>query len=264
MCTRPSCDVVLPARKPTGRPRRYCSRRCGRLVSYSREQAAVRQDRERARRRRAAEYRRHAEANRQRRRAYVREHPEKCQKGDRAYARRHADRIRARKAAYRERNRAVILARDAEYRQRHKEQKAAYNAKYRRRRGLDTGGTNNHERRARRYGVPYERVNLQAVYKRDGWRCQLCGLPVDPSLRWPDRMMATPDCVVPMSKGGGFVTANVQLAHWNCNSRKNNQLMRGGAAVELPARRVSPPSQPAHSRVSRGQLAKNRAGSTSG
>ena len=82
-----------------------------------------------------------------------------------------------------------------------------------------------HRRRARRFGVAYEPINVRRVYVRDRWRCGLCGHKVDKRLKWPNRMCASLDHVVPMSLGGSHTYDNVHLAHWLCNTLKGT---RGG------------------------------------
>jgi len=73
-------------------------------------------------------------------------------------------------------------------------------------------------RRARLRGVSSEPYALSDITERDGWDCHLCGTPVDPLCGWPDRQCASIDHVVPISKGGPDVLANVRLAHWYCNT----------------------------------------------
>lgn len=85
------------------------------------------------------------------------------------------------------------------------------------------GRTGDHRSRADLYGVDYERVDRAAIFERDGWTCRICELAVDPVLKFPDPGSATLDHVVPMSRGGGHVEANVQLAHFYCNSVKGNR-----------------------------------------
>lgn len=82
----------------------------------------------------------------------------------------------------------------------------------------------NDRRRATETGAFVQKVSRKAIFIRDGWICQLCGLPVDPKLRYPDYMSASLDHIMPLAKGGTHETANVQLAHWICNSRKRDQI----------------------------------------
>lgn len=83
---------------------------------------------------------------------------------------------------------------------------------------------NNHRRRARHYGVPYEPIKLADVADRDGWICGICKNPVDPWLTWPDGQSKSLDHIIPMSKGGEHVRSNVQVAHLDCNTRKSNSI----------------------------------------
>lgn len=61
------------------------------------------------------------------------------------------------------------------------------------------------------------------IFERDGWRCHLCGQPVERigNRRNPDG--ATIDHVVPLSRGGTDEPENVATAHWRCNRDKGNR-----------------------------------------
>lgn len=87
-----------------------------------------------------------------------------------------------------------------------------------------TGKGGNYRSRAVAYGVKYDpHVTLKAVMKRDGGVCKLCGKPVDTADRRGNGAgynYPTIDHIVPLSRGGGHVMSNVQLAHMICNSRK--------------------------------------------
>jgi len=74
-------------------------------------------------------------------------------------------------------------------------------------------------------GGMYERIDSREIYERDRWRCGLCGKKVNRRLRYPHHLSASLDHIVPIADGGRHVRANVQLAHWICNSRKQH---RGG------------------------------------
>ncbi|MFI0162596.1 HNH endonuclease [Streptomyces albidoflavus] len=67
-----------------------------------------------------------------------------------------------------------------------------------------------------------ERIDPLAIYRRDGWICQICHSLVDPSRAWPDMWCATIDHHVPLSAGGEHTLDNVRLAHWICNLRKGD------------------------------------------
>ena len=88
-------------------------------------------------------------------------------------------------------------------------------------------------RRARKFGVGYERFWRRSIYERDGWLCQICSLPVDRSSE-PDRhLRPSLDHKVPLSRGGAHSRENVQCAHWICNSRKTHSPDGGLHAGEL-------------------------------
>ncbi len=75
-------------------------------------------------------------------------------------------------------------------------------------------------KRARYHGVGYEPISRLKVYQRDGWKCGLCGKAVDRRVMAPHPMSVSLDHVVPLSMGGDHVYANVQCAHFGCNSLK--------------------------------------------
>lgn len=81
------------------------------------------------------------------------------------------------------------------------------------------------QRRARKLSVEVEKVDPAYIFKRDKWRCHLCGKPVDRRLNGSELLGPTLDHIVPLSKGGEHSKANVALAHRQCNTVKNN---RGG------------------------------------
>ena len=84
---------------------------------------------------------------------------------------------------------------------------------------------------ARKRGVLIERFTSLEVYERDGWMCGICGRPVDKTLRHPHHMAASIDHVLPLACGGAHTRANVQCAHWICNSRKTD--LRGQTKTTL-------------------------------
>lgn len=74
-------------------------------------------------------------------------------------------------------------------------------------------------RRAKIKGLPAEKIISTDIYKRDRWTCQLCKKKVNPKLKFPHPLSSTLDHIVPISKGGGHVESNVQLAHFACNTK---------------------------------------------
>lgn len=72
-----------------------------------------------------------------------------------------------------------------------------------------------------------EKYSRLEIFERDGWRCKLCGGDIDRAAKAPERKSASIDHIVPVSRGGGDTRANVQAAHYGCNSRKQNRLLNG-------------------------------------
>ena len=57
-----------------------------------------------------------------------------------------------------------------------------------------------------------------ALVRRDGWNCQLCGEPFRrPAPLHPHELSVEVDHVVPASKGGTDALGNLRLAHRKCN-----------------------------------------------
>lgn len=69
-----------------------------------------------------------------------------------------------------------------------------------------------------------ERVYFKKIYQRDKGICQICGEPVEYNRCNKDKMAATIDHVIPLSKGGKHCYDNCQLAHRLCNSLKSDKL----------------------------------------
>ena len=87
------------------------------------------------------------------------------------------------------------------------------------------GRRDSHRKRARRYGCAYDpSVTLTKLIKRDGLRCAICGEMCDRNdhswSKYSGPKYPSIDHIVPMSKGGGHVWGNVQVAHIICNSEK--------------------------------------------
>ena len=65
----------------------------------------------------------------------------------------------------------------------------------------------------------------QKVFERDHWVCQLCRRKVNRTATAPHPKAPVIDHVIPLNKGGTHEPANVQCAHFICNSIKGD---RGG------------------------------------
>lgn len=81
------------------------------------------------------------------------------------------------------------------------------------------------KRRALKLGVESEPYTLAEISLRDGYRCGLCDQKVPMDRVVPHSKAPTIDHIVPLSRGGDDIRANVQLAHFLCNSLKGD---RGG------------------------------------
>jgi hypothetical protein len=84
--------------------------------------------------------------------------------------------------------------------------------------------TNKYKRRLKTKQTKQESFSIRSVYERDRWVCQICGKKVNKNRLYPDRMCASLDHIIPLSKGGPHTYNNVQLAHLACNVSKSNKL----------------------------------------
>jgi hypothetical protein len=67
-------------------------------------------------------------------------------------------------------------------------------------------------------------IDKYDVFEFYNWICVVCDHEIDPSLRWPDKMSATLEHVIPLSKGGTHTWDNVAPAHLLCNDRKQDDM----------------------------------------
>lgn len=81
--------------------------------------------------------------------------------------------------------------------------------------------TRTQRKRAVRRGAEAEVVDRWLVGERDGWQCGICSLSVDNSLSYPEPMSASLDHIVPLSRGGSHVYANVRITHLSCNVNRH-------------------------------------------
>lgn len=85
----------------------------------------------------------------------------------------------------------------------------------------------NHRQRARHHGVPYTYFPVARIYERDGWSCGICGGLIDRTAKAPHPHSRSLDHIVPLYAGPGspgHIEANVQAAHFMCNSMKGAQV----------------------------------------
>lgn len=73
----------------------------------------------------------------------------------------------------------------------------------------------------RRLGCAYEVVHPLAVFERDKWRCQLCGVRTPPTKRGTIQPNAPElDHIIPLKQHGPHSYLNVQCACRRCNRKK--------------------------------------------
>lgn len=66
-------------------------------------------------------------------------------------------------------------------------------------------------------------LSADAIRKRDGDNCNICGLPVPADARKPHPLAAEVDHVLPISRGGTHDPENLALVHKTCNIAKGNK-----------------------------------------
>lgn len=81
------------------------------------------------------------------------------------------------------------------------------------------------ERRERYSKAVTDGYSFMEIAERDKFICGLCSRLVDVQLPYNDPFAATIDHVIPLSRGGGDVRSNVQLAHRTCNTAKGNRVL---------------------------------------
>jgi 5-methylcytosine-specific restriction endonuclease McrA len=81
-----------------------------------------------------------------------------------------------------------------------------------------------HARRALARDETAERFTSLEIFERDNWTCQICGIHLDPEIKFPDNRSASIDHIVPIKAGGLHTKANVQAACMGCNRRKGGRM----------------------------------------
>lgn len=165
--------------------------------------------------------------------------PEEDRAKKQRWAEANRGKVRDQKRAYRNRQGDGLKAYFAEYRQRYIEAVRAYGRRWNRA-NKDKVYENTHRRHVRLRNALAVPIDPLAIFERDGWVCQLCGHPVDPSLGDRHPMMRSLDHVIPISKGGNHEPSNVQLAHLVCNMRKGDRVLEDEPPRHSPDRPVAP------------------------
>ena len=79
------------------------------------------------------------------------------------------------------------------------------------------------KRRARKRNAYIADVYRAQIFERDGWRCQICKLKVNPRYTGTHPKAPSLDHIIPLAVGGTHQPSNVQLAHFGCNARKSSR-----------------------------------------
>jgi len=83
----------------------------------------------------------------------------------------------------------------------------------------------NDRARAKHYGVEYEPIKRKIVFDSYGWRCADCGVDTPKNMKGMNQDNSPElDHIIPISRGGPHVYANVQLLCRKCNASKSDSV----------------------------------------
>ncbi|MBU0977847.1 MAG: methyltransferase domain-containing protein [Nanoarchaeota archaeon] len=181
----------------------------------------------------------------------------KCKECDKQYYQDNKEKIIARIKDYYQNNKPQIVAQMKQYNKDHKFEKGIYDKDYRltdagkeshrkgskrysqtdsgkevsrngcRRYGQTENGKESYrkassKRRALKANAIMENFSLKEVFKRDGYRCQLCSKKTRPDYNHFHPLYPNLDHIIPLSKGGPHTKANTQCLCHSCNMIKHN------------------------------------------
>ncbi len=84
---------------------------------------------------------------------------------------------------------------------------------------------NNRRKRAQKNSVPSEKYTKEDILAAWGTDCHLCNKPIDLTASRRSKFGLQLDHVMPISKGGHDVIANVKPSHALCNQSKKNKII---------------------------------------
>lgn len=115
------------------------------------------------------------------------------------------------------------------YKERNRDTLNKYNRTYSKtERGKENKKKGSQRRRARKLGAAIvETFTSQQVFERDFYICCICGLEIDKTLHHPEKLSASLEHKIPLSRGGDHSLENCASAHLLCNLRKNSKLIEG-------------------------------------
>lgn len=76
-------------------------------------------------------------------------------------------------------------------------------------------------------------IRRVAIFERDGYRCGLCGKSTDKTKAVPHPKSPVVDHVIPREHGGTHAPANLQCAHFLCNSIKRSEVWGNGEQLRM-------------------------------
>jgi hypothetical protein len=155
---------------------------------------------------------------------------------------------------YREANKEQLLAYEKEYREANKEARSAYSKEYNRthkeeikkttiiyrqthkeeisawekeywqtEQGRSVMKNKNYKRKSAKFGVGYESFNPIDVFKRDGYRCQICKKKTRPDYKNVNHVLyPNLDHIISLSNGGEHSMRNTRCLCHQCNIIKSN------------------------------------------
>jgi len=177
------------------------------------------------------------------RRAYYQSHKEERKQYSKAYRKSHKEQRNAYNRAWRKANPEKVKLSEIARSDKNKIRWTAYRksnpAKIRGYRKTYIKGhltklrEKNRKHRALKRTLQVQTINEKIIYLRDGWICQICKKRVDKRFKYPNPMCASLDHIMPLSKGGTHIYANVQLAHFACNSGKCAKVLPQGEQMRL-------------------------------
>ncbi len=179
--------------------------------------------------------------------AYYKAHKEQWRKYSRTYEKANREKRNAKSKAYWVAHPGKAKACTKAYYELHKEERRVYSKAYRianekkvkaslrdwRKRNLENNRETCRIRRALKCTTQIEVISEKVVYLRDGWICQICHKRVNRKLKYPDRISASLDHIIPLSKGGIHAYNNVQLAHLSCNTKKQDKVLPQGEQMRI-------------------------------
>lgn len=81
-----------------------------------------------------------------------------------------------------------------------------------------------HRRRVLARDARSDRFTSRDIFERDGWACQICGVHLNPEIKFPDPLSPSLDHIIPIALKGTHTLDNVQAACMGCNWSKGARM----------------------------------------